>query len=335
MTIIDIFKQKALNSPKSIIYPEGNDERVIKAVKYLLENKYLKKAGLVGDYLEIKEISKKLDFNLDNYNIEIINPLSSKYLKEFILTFYEIRKLKGMTIEEATNIVKTNLYFSALAVRFGLFDGFVGGATNTTGDTVKAALFSLGMKENIKTLSSFMIIKVPDCDYGMNGLFLFADCGVIIDPIATKIVDITKNTRDAFVLLFGKEPICALLSYSTKGSAKGSSAIKMIEALKIIHDKYPKILVDGEFQIDAAIVPDVAIRKSPDSQLAGKANVLIFPDLASGNISYKLVQRLAKAEAIGPILQGLNFPANDLSRGCSFEDIVGVSIITILQAQNN
>jgi phosphate acetyltransferase len=336
MSIINILKEKAKKLSKSIIYPEGEDPRVVKAAVDSISQGIIKKAGLVGNSDKIKLIAKELNLDLKD-NIEILDPLSaekSDKIEEFAYIFYENRKHKGITIEEATETVKKNLYFACLCVKIGLYDGFVGGAVNTTGDTVRAALFTLGLKKGNRTLSSFFIIEVPNCDYGNKGLFLFADSGVVTDPTSAKLVDITKNTRDAYFSLFEEEPICALLSYSTKGSAEGDSVTKMREALTMIKEKYPEIKIDGELQADAAIIEDIAQTKAPGSEFAGKANILIFPDLASGNISYKLVQRLAKATAIGPIFAGLAYPGNDLSRGCNSDDIVGATAVTVLQTQN-
>jgi phosphate acetyltransferase len=332
MNAIELIKTNAKKNPKSIIFPEGEDKRVIMASVECVNQGIISKAGLIGDEGIIKNTAREMNRDLDLYkNIEILDPNKSDKIKEFSDIFYETRKHKGISLEEATKTVKTNLYFAGLAVKTGLYDGFVGGSVNTTGDTVRAALFTLGLKKDIKTLSSFFIMQVPDCEYGNHGLFLFADCGVVTDPVPSKLAEITKNTAEAYKSLFNSEPICALLSYSTKGSAEGPTVTKMRATLEIIKQKYPDMQVDGELQLDSAIVDSVAKIKAPDSEIAGKANVLIFPDLASGNIAYKLVQRLAKADAIGPILAGLEYPANDLSRGCSVEDIVGATAVTVLQ----
>jgi phosphate acetyltransferase len=333
MSLVDIIKQKAKKFSKSIIYPEGEDARIITAAINAIKQGIIKKAGLIGNISKIKQIAKNLKLELLD-KIEIFDPASKEQqerIAKFTEIFYETRKFKGITKDEARETVKKNLYFACLCVKVGLYDGFVGGATNTTGDTIRATLLTLGLKPNNKTLSSFFIMGTKT-NYGNNGLFLFADCGVIPDPSSAKIVDITKNTRDSYVALFEEEPICALLSYSTKGSAEGDSVIKMREALDILHEKYPEIKVEGELQADAAIIANVARLKAPNSELAGKANILIFPDLASGNICYKLVERLSGATAIGPIFAGLNYPANDLSRGCSIDDIVSVSAATVLQS---
>jgi len=313
MNAVELIKSNAKKNPKTIIYPEGEDKRVIKAAAECLKERIVLKAGLVGNREVIENHAKELGINLADFNIEILEPKTSDKIETFANLFYESRKHKGISLEDATNTVKENLYFAGLCVRTGLYDGFVGGSVNTTGDTVRAALFTLGLKKDIKTLSSFFVMQVPDCEYGNHGLFLFADSGVVTDPVPLKVAEITKNTAVAYRSLFNEEPICALLSYSTKGSAEGPSVTKMRDALEIIKEKYPDIKVDGELQLDAAIVESVAKSKAPESDVAGKANVLIFPDLASGNIAYKLVQRLAKAVAIGPILAGLEYPANPAS----------------------
>ena len=331
MNAVELIKNNAKKNPKAIIYPEGEDFRVIKAAADCLAQGIIKKACLLGDTKKIRKTASEIGVKLDG--IDIINPETSDKIDEFKNIFFETRKLKGIPIEECEKIVKTNLYFAGLCVKTGIYDGFVGGSVNTTGDTVRAAIYTLGLKKEIKTLSSFFIMDVPNCEYGNKGLFLFADSGVVTDPNPFKLADITRNTSEAYKQFFSEEPICALLSYSTKGSAEGPSVTKMREALAILKEKYPDLKVDGELQLDAAIVESIGRTKAPGSEVAGKANVLIFPDLASGNIAYKLVQRLAKADAIGPILAGLAYPANDLSRGCSSEDIVGATAVTVLQCE--
>ncbi len=330
MSALETIRQNAKKNPKKIIYPEGEDIRVIEAAVDSLKFGLITKAGLIGDEKVIENLAKNNNFDLTN--VEIFNPKSSNRTEEFMEIYYELRKFKNISRDEAKKTVEQNLYFSGMCVRTGMYDGFIGGSVNTTGDTVRAALYTLGLKKDIKTLSSFFIIEVPNCEYGDDGLFLFADCGVVPDPTPVKLSEITKNTVDAYKSLFGKDPICALLSYSTKGSAEGDSVKKMRETLKIVKEKYPEIKIDGELQLDAAIVPSVAKSKAPNSEVKGNANVLIFPDLASGNIAYKLAQRLAKAEAIGPLLAGLAYPANDLSRGCSSSDIFNATAVTVLQA---
>ncbi|MFC1546872.1 phosphate acetyltransferase, partial [bacterium] len=275
--------------------------------------------------------TKAKDLDIDISKCDIIDPKNNDKIEEFAGMFYELRKHKGISLNDAKKTVTQNLVFAGLLTRSQVVHGFIGGSINTTGDTVRAALYTLGLKKGISTLSSFFIINVPDCEYGDNGLFLFADCAVIPDPSPRQIANITRSTSLAYKNLFNKTARCALLSYSTKGSAQGSSVDKMRKALLIINEKYADLIVDGEMQLDSAIVPEIAKRKMQQSPVSGNANVLIFPDLTSGNISYKLAQRLAKADAVGPILTGLAYPANDLSRGCNVSDIISVTAVTVLQ----
>ncbi|MFH1715034.1 MAG: phosphate acetyltransferase [Elusimicrobiota bacterium] len=330
MEPLEYIKKKARNKSKVIVYPEGEDKRIIQAASMCIESGVLKGAVLLGDTAKITASAKELGVSLKG--CEILNPKTSDKIDKFAEILFELRKHKGISIDDARQNVTQNLYFAGLIVRTGEADGFVGGSVNTTGATVRAVLQTLGLADGVSTLCSFFIMDVPNCNYGENGLFLYADCGVIPDPSPRQLANITYLTAKAFKDLFDHDARCALLSYSTKGSAEGDSVTKVRKALEIINEKYPHVIADGEMQVDAALVSDVAKIKMGASPVAGCANVLIFPDLASGNIAYKLTERLAKAKAVGPILAGTAYPANDLSRGCSVEDVINVTAVTLLQS---
>lgn len=321
---------RAKKSPKKIVYPEGEDIRIITAATRALSEGIISHAVLLGNPDVIARHAQDANISLDG--CECIDPHTSAKVDEFTPLFYELRKHKGISIDDARASVQRNLFFAGMCVRTRYADGFVGGSVNTTADTVRAALYTLGLKEGISTLSSFFIMVVPNCEYGDNGLFLYADCGVVPDPSPRQLANITAGTAQAYKTLFDREARCALLSYSTKGSAEGPVVEKVRKALAIVKEKYPDVIADGEMQVDAALCPDIAKRKLGNSPVAGKANVLIFPDLASGNIAYKLTERLANAAAIGPILNGLAYPANDLSRGCNSDDVFYATAITVLHA---
>ncbi len=326
--LIENITNKAKKRYKTIVLPEGEEERVIKAANKINTNK-IAKIVLLGNSQKIQIVAQKLNVALTD--ILIINPEDSEKRKEFADEFYNLRKNKGISLIEAQKIILNPLYFSCMLLRKGEVDGVVGGCVNTTADTVRAALQVVGLKDGRAALSSYFLMIVPNCEYGYNGAFIFADCGVIPAPSSRQLAIIAVSSAESAKLFFNTEPCVALLSFSTKGSAVHPSIDKIKEALDIVKTKNPDLLIDGEFQVDTAIVPYVAKVKAPGNKIAGNANVLIFPDLNSGNIAYKLVQRLANAQAYGPILQGLNKPVNDLSRGCSVEDIVNVVTITAIQ----
>lgn len=326
---LDRISERAKADKKTIVLPESTDIRTIEATAMILQ-RGIANVILVGDQDKIKELAGDLDIS----GAVIVNPETSEKLDDYANTFYELRKHKGMTPEKAREIMKNELYFGVMMVKKGDADGMVAGAVNSTADTLRPSLQILKTAPGTKLVSAFFIMVVPECEYGENGVFLYADSGLVENPDADQLSEIAISSAKSFRKLVEAEPRIAMLSYSSYGSAKSDLTEKVIEATRIAKEKAPELILDGELQVDAAIVPQVAKSKAADSPLEGKANTLIFPDLNSGNIAYKLTQRLAKAEAYGPITQGIAKPVNDLSRGCSAEDIVGVVAITCVQAQD-
>ena len=307
------------------------DKRVLKAAEICTKEK-IAKIILIGKTEEVNELAKQENINLEGTTL--IDPFTSSYTEDLINSLYELRKEKGLTLEEARKLVMEDyMYYACMLVKKDLADGVVSGACHSTSNTLRPALQIIKTAEGAKLVSAFFLMVVPNCEYGYNGTFVFADSGLEQNPDPEKLAAIADSSAKSFKLLTGEDPIVALLSHSTKGSAKHADVDKVLNALEIAKKEYPDLNIDGELQLDAAIVPEVAASKAPDSKVAGHANVLVFPDLDAGNIGYKLVQRLAKAEAYGPITQGIKKPVNDLSRGCSTEDIVGVVAITSVQAQ--
>ncbi len=287
---------------------------------------------MIGDEEKIMDGATWLEIELDG--VRIINPKTCEKLDDYANILYEVRKNKGMTPEKAKEILLTDpLTFGVIMVKANEADGMVAGACHATADTLRPALQILKTAPGVKLVSGFFLMCVPDCEFGHDGTFLFADCGLNQNPTAEELAAIAESSARSFKSLVGAKPVIAMLSHSTRGSAKHALVDKVVEATRIAHEQYPHLTLDGELQLDAALVPSVAKSKAPGSEVAGKANVLIFPNLDSGNIGYKLVQRLAKAEAYGPMLQGIAKPVNDLSRGCSWQDIVGVVALTAVQAQ--
>ena len=333
MKFIETIKQRAKENIKTIILPEAEDKRVLEAASKV-KNEGFAKIILLGDEAQIAEDSKK--YNIDLSGVTIINPLKSEKKNEYIEMLYELRKHKGLTIEQAEQLLKEPIYYGMMMLKDenSTADGLVSGAAHSTSDTLRPALQILKTAQNTKLVSAFFVMCVPDCEYGENGTFIFGDSGLNQNPTAEELSEIAISSSKSFEQLVGKKAKVAMLSYSTYGSAKSELTEKVIEATKLVKEKAPSLCVDGELQLDAAIVPEIAKSKAPGSKVAGNANVLIFPDLNAGNIGYKLVQRLAKAEAYGPLCQGIAKPVNDLSRGCSAEDIVGVVAITAVQSIN-
>lgn len=299
----NIYRQAKLNH-KKIVLPEIQDSRVKQAIKIIKDQK-------------IADLITELPY--------------SQYQNQFSQTLFELRKDKGMTPDQAQKLIKNPLYFGTMMVYSGLADGMVAGANNSTSDTIRPALQIIKTKPSEKIASSFFIIKVPDKNFGENGTFIFADCGLNIDPDSETLSQIAIQSSRSFKQLIGGTPKIAMLSYSTSNSASGPSVEKIKKAIELVHQHDPTIIIDGEMQADAALVPSISENKYPKNKIQGQANILIFPDLNSGNIAYKLVERLAKAKAFGPLIQGLNKPINDLSRGCSVEDIVTTVAITSIQ----
>ena len=314
---------------KTIVLPEGMDPRVVKAAAEV-RDRGLARPIVLGNPDEVLKIAR--DNGVDPAGIEVVDPAKSPKREEYAEILFELRKNKGLTLEEAHRLAGDILYHGVLMVKAGEADGEVSGATHSTADTVRPALQVLRTAPGVAIVSAFFAMIVPDTPYGENGLFLYADSGLVINPNSRELAEIAICTGRSMRTLFNVEPRIALLSFSTKGSATDPLVYKVVEAVRIAKQRAPDMLVDGELQIDAALVPWVAERKAPGSPVAGKANVLIFPDLQAGNIAYKLTERLAKAEAYGPILQGIAKPVNDLSRGCDVEDIVNVVAITAVQA---
>ena len=324
--------EAAKTNNKRIVLPEGEEERTLVAAAKIVKEK-LAKVILVGDKDKIESKAKKLNVNLNGVEIEDSN--KSDKLASYVEEFYNLRKNKGMTMEKADLIVRDPLYFATMMVKLNDADGMVSGAVHTTGDLLRPGLQIIKTAPGVSVVSSFFIMMVPNSKYGEEGLLLFADCAVNPNPSASQLAAIAIATADTAKKLCKVEAKVAMLSFSTMGSASHEMVSKVTEATEIAKNLRPDLDIDGELQLDAAIVPSVASQKAPNSKVAGKANVLVFPDLQAGNIGYKLVQRFANADAIGPICQGFAKPINDLSRGCNSDDIVNVVALTAVQAQSN
>lgn len=321
---------RAKSDKKTIVLAEGNDIRTIRAAASALAQE-IANIIIIGNQDDILKMAA--EEGLDISAAVLVDPVKDERFGEFVSTFYEMRKAKGMTPEKAEETMKNSLYFGCMMVKLGFADGMVAGACNSSANVLRSALQVIKTAPGTKLVSAFFIECVPNCEYGENGVFLFADCGLNENPDAEAVSEIAVSSAKSFKTLVGAEPNVAMLCYSTYGSAKSELVDKMNLATKLAKEKAPDVNIDGEMQADAAMVPSVAASKAPDSKVAGKANVLVFPDLNAGNIAYKLVERLAKADAYGPITQGIAKPVNDLSRGCKAEDIVGVIAITCVQAQ--
>ena len=330
MSFIEQIKQRAKQEIKTIVLPEATDVRILEAAE-MIKNEGYAKVILIGNEEEVRKLAKER--NIDIGETKIIDPAVSIETARYSKELYELRKSKGMTEEQAEKLVLEPVYFGMMMVKLNEADGLVSGAAHSTSDTLRPALQILKTAPGTKLVSAFFVMVVPNCKYGENGTFIFADSGLNEEPDSEKLSEIAISSSKSFEQLVGTQPKVAMLSYSTYGSAHSASTEKVIEATKLVKEKEPNLLVDGELQLDAAIIPEVAEFKAKGSPLKGQANVLVFPDLGAGNIGYKLVQRLAKAEAYGPLCQGIAKPVNDLSRGCSSEYVAGVVAITAVQAQ--
>ena len=328
MSFIDDLKAKVKDSIKTIVLPESTDIRVLEAARKVTDEGFAK-VVLIGNKEELQGIAG--DINISD--ITVIDPATSEKTAEYANAFYELRKAKGMTPEKAEETMKNTIYFGTMMVKQGDADGLVAGSVCSTSDTLRPALQILKTAPGVKLVSSFFLMNVPNTEYGEDGMFIFSDCGLNVNPNEEELAEIAISSAKTWKTLTGKDARIAMLSYSTHGSAPLTDMTsKVINATNIVKERAPELLIDGEMQLDASIVPSVGAKKAPESAVAGKANVLIFPDLNAGNIGYKLVERLAKAEAYGPVTQGIAKPVNDLSRGCNSDDIVGVVAITAMQA---
>ena len=329
MSFIDSIKERARQNKKVIVLPESEDVRTYAAIERVLKENTAD-VILVGT----DELVAEKGAGYDISGARVVDPAKFEKMDEYIDTLVELRKKKGMTREQASDLLHNSYtYFAVMMVKMGDADGMVSGACHSTADTLRPSLQILKTKPGTLLVSAFFVIVVPDCEYGEKGTFIFADSGMEQNPDPERLAAIANCSAESFELLVQAEPLVAMLSHSTKGSASHADVDKVVEATRIAKEKYPNLMLDGELQLDAAIVPAVGESKAPGSPVAGKANVLVFPDLDAGNIGYKLAQRLAKAEAYGPITQGIAAPVNDLSRGCSSDDIAGVVAITVVQAQ--
>ncbi len=326
---LDTIKERARKDKKTIVLPESMDARTFEAAEKILKED-IANLIIIGTPEEVEKYGK--GYNIDGATV--IDPYTYEKTEEYLNLFVELRKAKGLTYEEAkATALGDYMYYACLMVKAGDADGVVSGACHSTANTLRPSLQIIKTKPGVKLVSAFFLMVVPDCEFGSNGTFIFADSGLEQNPDPEKLAAIAACSAESFELLVQEEAVVAMLSHSTKGSAKHADVDKVVEATRICKENNPELKVDGELQLDAAIVPSVGESKAPDSPVAGHANVLVFPDLDAGNIGYKLVQRLAKAEAYGPVTQGIAMPINDLSRGCSADDIVGVVAITCVQAQ--
>ncbi|NCB01103.1 MAG: phosphate acetyltransferase [Spirochaetia bacterium] len=329
MSFSHTMKEKAIALQRILVLPEGLEKRTLQAARLIMDERIAKQVYLLGNTKEVQNLANELNISIED--ISIIDPVASDKREEYSTLYYEMRKHKGMSKENAYEQIAHPLYFGAMMVHIGVADAMVAGAEHTTGDVLRASFQIIKTKPGIKSASSCFIMETKEKDLGANGSFIFSDCATIPNPTSEQLAEIAISSAESCQTYLNTTPIVAMLSYSTKGSASGELVDKVVEATALVKQKAPTLLVDGELQLDAAIIESVGKSKAKDSVVAGKANTLIFPDLQAGNIGYKLVQRLARAEAYGPILQGFAKPVSDLSRGCSVEDIVVTSAMTLSQ----
>ncbi len=330
MAFAELMKEKAKKLQKKLVLPEGTESRTLKAARILVDEGLASKVVLVGVKADVESAAANAGVNVNG--IEIIDPAVSDKMDEYAAEYYELRKSKGITEEQAREAMIDPLKWGAMMVRKGDVDAMVAGAENSTGNVLRAAFTIVKTAPGVKSASSCFVMYMKDSEYGANGNMIFSDCATIPNPTAEQLAEIAIAASESCKKFLDAEPCTAMLSFSTKGSASHENVDKVVEATKLAQEKRPDLNIDGEMQLDAAIVPSVGSSKAPGSKVAGKANVLVFPDLQSGNIGYKLVQRLAGAEAYGPFLQGFAKPVSDLSRGCSVEDIVTTSAVTMAQS---
>ena len=332
MDFVQEMKKKANALQNTLVLPEGTEERTIIAAAKIIADKIASKVTLLGNVDKIKEVAAAN--NVDLAGIDLIDPENSEWNAEFAAEYYELRKKKGMTEEQAAIDIKHFLRFGAMMVRLGKADAMVAGALSSTADVLRAGLTIIGTAPGMKTASSCFVMDTHNPKWGADGVLIFSDCAVIPTPTAEQLADIAGAAANSCKVMLGAEPVVAMMSYSTKGSGgnKDENILRVQEGTRLAKEKFPELCLDGELQADAALIPSVTEKKAPGSPITGKVNTLIFPDLGAGNIGYKLVQRLAGADAFGPILQGFAKPISDLSRGCSADDIVTTSAITLVQA---